>query len=452
MSRNVRGLAARILCRVEEGGFADALIDGTIKRGGFANPADPALLTEIVMGTLRHRLLIDETITKYLTRSIDETDPFVRNAVRIGAYQMLFLSRVPPHAALNETVEAVKRKKGGRLAGLVNGVLRSLQRDLEKEGLSEVLRSLSLHVRHSIPSWMVDELARYVEKERLEAVLERLAARPPAHVRINSLKDDAESIRRSIRHQGIRFSPHPAADDCLVLADAPPLAGVEAFRDGSVTPQDVGSVLVARVVAGVAKTLRPHGGRFLDACSAPGIKTSYLCSLLPGWELWATDVSGKRIESMRGNFARMGVRDVTIERLDFTGDVPAHLHAAFDLVFVDAPCSGLGVMRRNPEVKWRIGKEDVDLRAEKARVILGNALFCLKDGGYCLYSTCTFTGAENENVVKTVSLEGGCVIESVKEAFPDLPGGMAHGLFAITPPDLFDSDFFFIALMKKEVE
>jgi 16S rRNA (cytosine967-C5)-methyltransferase len=452
MSRNVRGLAARILSRVEEGGFADALVDGTIKRGGIANSADAALLTEIVMGTLRHRLLIDEAITKYLRRGIDEADPFVRNAMRIGAYQMFFLSRVPPHAAINETVEAVKRKKGVRLAGLVNGVLRSLQRNLEKEGLSEVLPSLPLHVRYSIPSWMVDEIARYVERERLEAVLERLATRPPAHVRINPLKDDAESIRRSIRHQGIQFSPHPVADDCLVLADAPPLAGIEAFSDGSVTPQDVGSVLVARVVAGVAKTLRPHGGRLLDACSAPGIKTSYLCSLLPYWELWATDVSGKRIESMRRNFARMGVRDVTIERFDFTGDVPPHLQAAFDLVFVDAPCSGLGVVRRNPEVKWRIGKNDVDLCAEKARVILGNALSCLKDGGYCIYSTCTFTGAENENVVKTVSLKGGGVIKSVQEAFPDLPGEMAHGLFAITPPDLFDSDFFFIALMKKEVE
>jgi 16S rRNA (cytosine967-C5)-methyltransferase len=451
MSGNVRGSAARVLCLVEGGGFADAIIDGTIRREGFENPSDASLLTELVMGTLRNRLILDEIISKYLSKSIDKTDEFVRNALRIGVYQMLFLSRIPPHAALNETIEAVKRKKGRRLAGFANGVLRNVQRDLGEDGLSEIRISFPVHVQNSIPTWMVSELRGYFDEERLEPVLKKLSSRPPSHVRVNTLKANRDMIFRAIGEAGVAFSPHPVANDCLILDDPPPLHRFRPFLEGLITPQDAGSVLVTRMVADIAKRDCGSGGKLLDACSAPGIKTSYLRSMLPGWEVWATDVSGTRIQSMKGNFDRMGVGDVTTGRVDFTGSIPENMQSVFDVVFVDSPCSGLGVMRRNPEVKWRIGMRDIELCAEKSAKILENALRCVKEGGCCLYSTCTFTGRENEEVVKTVSRATGCVVESVKEVLPHIPDGIEVGNFAITAPDLFDCDFFFLARIKKEV-
>ena len=449
MSGNVRGTAARILCLVEGGGFADAIIDGTIRREGFENPSDAALLTELVMGTLRNRLLLDEITGKYLRKSLERADPFVRNALRIGAYQLLFLSRIPHHAALNETIEAVKRKKGRQLAGFANGVLRSIQRDLGKETFSELRQSLPLHVKHSVPDWMVAELRRYFDGERLEAVLQGLSRRPPTHVRVNPLRADREAVFGAIEGEGVAFSPHPLVPDCLILEDPPPLTRFGPVREGMVTPQDAGAVLVTRTVAGVAERTCGGGGALLDACSAPGIKTSYLRYLLPAWELWATDVSDARIESMRGNFDRMGVGDVSIVKVDFSGEVPREMRSAFDVVFVDSPCSGLGVMRRNPEVKWRIGKRDVELCGGKSEKILTNAILCVKEGGYCLYSTCTFTSRENEEVVKRVSRATGCVVESVGDIVPPVPGWTDAGLFTITAPDLIDGDIFFLAGIKK---
>lgn len=447
----MRSSAIRVLSLVEKGGFADALIDGTIKREGITNRADAALLTEIVMGTLRHRLLLDGAITKYLERSFDKTDLYVRNALRVGAYQLLFLTRVPPHAALNETVEAVKRRKGPRLAGFANGVLRNILRDLGSEGLGKVYGTLPRSVRYSTPSWMVRELQKYVDASRLDDVLRVLSSAPPVYVRINPLKGDAEGLFPLLNEEGIDFTVHPAAADCMVLIDPPPLKETGFFNAGLATPQDVGSVLITRMVSRVAEGLRPRGGRLLDVCSAPGVKTSYLRALLPDWEMWATDVSEKRIEGMLGNFSRMGIRDVTVERVDFTCEAPGSLLNFFDVVFVDAPCSGLGVMRRNPEVKWRVGRNDVAACAEKAGLILKHALSCLKEGGYCLYSTCTFTEEENEEVVKAVSYEAGCVVESVREVVANIPEGMDSGLSVVTAPDLFDSDFFYLAIMKKEV-
>ncbi len=152
---------------------------------------------------------------------------------------------------------------------------------------------------------------------------------------------------------------------------------------------------------------------------------------------------------MRKNFDRMGVGGVSIVKVDFSGEVPRDMRSAFDVVFVDSPCSGLGVMRRNPEVKWRIGKRDVELCGGKSEKILTNAILCVKEGGYCLYSTCTFTSRENEEVVKRVSRATGCVVESVGDIVPPVPGWTDAGLFAITAPDLIDGDIFFLAGIKK---
>lgn len=449
MSGNVRASAVKILCLTEAGGFADALLDSTILRERFVMPGDSALLTEIVMGTLRHRLILDRIISKYIRRDLEKTDNFVRNAMRVGAYQVLFLSRVPPHAAVFETVEIVKKGRGESLAGFTNGVLRSLLRDLEEGDVEEMRGTFPLHVRYSVPSWMAGELERYFQGNRLELVLKRFSSTPPTHVRINRVMGDNEMVFSALREEGVEFSPHPAADDCLVLHAPPPLHDFRPVRDGLVTPQDAGAVFVSQVVAGVGRETREEGGRLLDACSAPGIKTSHLVALLPGWRVWATDVSKKRVERMKRNFERMGVRDVTTGLVDFTGTVPSELVEAFDIVFVDAPCTGLGVMRRNPEVKWRVKRGDADVCADKSRRILHNALSCVKKGGFCVYSTCTFTERENEGVVKSISQTRGCMVESFKTLLPRIPDELVRDGSLITAPDLLDSDFFYLALLKK---
>lgn len=443
----VRSKAIEALCEVDKGRFGDDVIGSTFDRIDFPNPSDYPLFTELVMGVLRNRLLIDTILEKQVKKPLVRSDHFTVNALRVGAYQLLFLSRVPDHAAVNETVACVK---GRGSVPFVNAVLRNIQRKYSGESLETVRGREGLSVGYSVPHWLVEELGRYIPSERMESVISCLSGKPPLHVRVNELAWEKEEVLASLKEEGVEYRDHPLVEGCITLKGGPPLARMRAFLEGMVTPQDAGSLSVAKAVAEIVIKEKGNVGRILDTCAAPGVKTSYLRQALPSWDIVAADVSGKRLRDLRGNFRRLKATDVEIRQVDFTGEVPCELMDSFDTVFIDAPCSGLGVMRRNPEVKWRVKRGEVERFARKAGKIVEGGISCLKRGGICFYSTCTFTETENQAVIEEVSGTIGCHLRPIEEILPGLPGELYWREYLVTPPDVLCSDFFFLAAFTRK--
>lgn len=448
MPGNIRYHALNILHQVESGGFAGRLMDSALDESSFSRTSDRGLLRELVLGILRNRLLLDHLAGKFLRKPIHKTDRYALNGIRMGIYQILFLTRMPHHAAIYETVEAVKKKRGKELSRFVNGVLRSFSREMKK-GTQDLYRlEIAPHIRYSFHPWMVDELKRYGEGV-WEDWLPILSSKPPLYVRRNPFKAGREELEAALKSQVEHWEPHPLVEDCYSLEGVPPLYRFPPFLTGMLTPQDSGSIFLTRTVASIIEGLEGDGGNLLDACAAPGIKSSYLSNLLPSWNIMANDISRKRLEQMEENFSRLGVKGVETATVDLASGIPLEWEGAFNAVFVDAPCSGLGVSRRNPEAKWRISRDEVRRQAGKGLMIAENALSCLKSGGILLYSTCTFTEEENEGVVKALYQEKGCVVKSVRELIGSVPDTLIQGDFLVTVPHYLGSDFFFLAALEK---
>ncbi len=401
------------------------------------------------MGVLRNRSLLDELFLKYLKKPLEATDIYTRNALRAGVYQIHFLTRIPDYAAIGETVEAVKRARGVSRGSFVNGVLRNVQREIKERSLVEIRESLPESVRYSLPFWIEEELRAYFPGERMVKVAKTLNRKPPLYVRVTGEGRSMEEWAPDPDKGNISIVPHPSFGEILELSGSPPLRNSIPFLAGDVTPQDVGSFLVSKAVASISLKEKGEAGLLLDTCAAPGVKTSHLKKSLSRWELHAFDVSPARLKEMKENFRRLGIRGVTIGRADFTESIPEGYENACDVVFVDAPCSGLGVMRRHPEVKWRIGKEDVARHSVRGRKILENALRCVKKNGICFYATCTITKEENQALVENVSGTMGCEVQPLGDLLFEMPESFFWKEYMVTPPDILDGDIFFMAMMRR---
>ena len=373
------------------GAYADILLDRAQR--SFPDARDRALLTELVMGTLRRRGTLDFLLSPHLARPIEKTDVWARNALRLGAYQLLY-TRAPERAAIFETVEAAKRGRGAKIGGLVNAVLRKVVRAGKAvalpEGEGEERRAASL----SAPPALLSALSRSLGDAETAAFLTASLDRPPFTVRANPFRAEREELIARLARSGMAPSPCRFAPDGIVLAEP---AGVHAdpgFRAGEYLVMDEGAQLIAPL-------LKPSEGEsILDACAAPGGKTTHLAALSGGRaRIVATDVSAGRLRLLRETVLRTGARGVTIRVHDYSAGPLPETAGKFDKILVDAPCTGMGVIRRNPDAKWRFRPEGPRAMALLQGAILRNAWPSLKAGGLLLYCTCTPFREENEEVV-----------------------------------------------------
>lgn len=340
---------------------------------------DRALATTLVMGTLRWQLRLDAHIRPLLSRPGAKLPPAVETALRLGAYQLQYLDRIPPHAAIGESVELAKRAGETFAAGLVNAVLRKLASILKKATGKE-----SLAEEYAHPAWMVERWIRNYGRDATRALC--AFDQEPAGVCVRLLHPDAE---QALTEADVELAPGeflPAARR-VVRGD---VVGSEAFRRGWVRIQDEGSQLVAELAG--------HGERILDTCAAPGGKTAILAERNAKARILAFDVSKRRLDAMRRLLAPLGervqydVRDVTATRLA----------ADYDLVLCDVPCTGTGTIARNPEIRFRINEEEIARQHHRQVRILSAALDGVASGGRLLYSTCSLEPEENESVVAEV--------------------------------------------------
>lgn len=394
--------ALEVLEQIDQGAYANLALDQYLEGAGKElSRLDKGFLTELVQGTVKYRLYLDWIIDSLL-KNPARLKPGPRNVLRLGLYQLCFLDRVPARAACFETVKLAKKKYHEGVGSLVNGVLRNWLRDCsqvvwpdEKENPAEYLS-----VCYSHPLWMTQRwLARY-GLEGARTFCEYNNASPELWLRTNTLKASREQLILRLREEGCQVEPGRYAPEAVELVGGPPVRRLEAFMEGAVTVQDQSSMLVAHA-------LQPRPGQqVLDVCAAPGGKTTHIAQLMQDQGcLKAWDVHPHRVALIAENARRLGITCIHPQAHDALALPEGEELAAFDRVLVDAPCSGLGVLRRRADARWRKTPEEIREITKLQRQILHGALDRLAPGGRLVYSTCTVEPEENAMLVDEVLAE-----------------------------------------------
>jgi len=444
--KNVRQIASDILHKVEsQKAYADLLLDHHLRSDDLVE-ADRGLLTELTYGTLRWRGKIDAQLGPLLKRSLTDTDPFIRNLLRITLYQLLFLDKIPAYAAVNEAVEIAKATKP-RSAGFVNGVMRTLlrQRTKSERGPDSQSGVAKLTEEYSHPQWLIDRWLEYFGEEQAKALMLACNQRTPLVVRVNSRKTSREKLLGSWHQHGIAADPAAASPQAIRLPTGVSIEALPGFGEGLFQVQSEASQMISYL-------LDPAPGeRILDACAAPGGKTTHLAELIGDQgEIVAIDTSARGVERIEQNAQRLGLKSIHAQCANASKPLADNLAGPYDRILVDAPCSGLGTLRSHPEIKWQRDNTDIArLAALQARILQAIAQN-LKVGGVLVYSTCTLTLDENERVVeKFVRDNSQFELTEAARYLPQSARHMVHGKYFQALPQRDDTDGFFAARLRK---
>jgi len=386
-------MAVHMLTRVEvEGAYANLLLQKNSLR--LTDPRDRHFVTLLVNGTLKHRLTLDYALRRYLSKPMSSLPHEVRAILRIGAFQVLFLDKVPPAAAVNESVELAKEFP--KFTGLVNVVLRKVMEkgwDIAWPDLKrEPVRYLS--VRYSHPEWLIHRWLKRWGLEDTEALCKANNEPSPTWIRTNALKISREDLKERLREEGITVELGRRVPESLQIQNFGALDQLESFQEGLFTVQDESSQLVAHVVA-------PQPGQtVLDACSAPGGKATHLAQMMQNkGKILAFDVHAHKLELIDQLAQKLGITIIETQLGD-ARDLPGIRLESQDCVLVDVPCSGLGIIRRKADLRWQKEEKDLKDLPSLQLAILERAASCVKDGGTLVYSTCTTEPDENFELVK----------------------------------------------------
>ena len=428
-----REKALSILRSVENGVFADALIEQA--RPDFGT-RDNAFILELVYGTLRNRTHLDWMLNGLSERPVERTDRWTRNILRLGAYQLLFLDRVPASAAVNTSTELAKQH--GRKHAYVNGLLRNLERNRSSIRLpdgDDPAKRLSIVYSH--PEWLVRRWLKRFGEEAAESML-RLNNRPaPLMMRANSLRTTRDELMDLLRSQGVKLKPARYSPQGIEIMSSPGISVLPAYGEGLFMVQDEAAQLI-----GMMLSPRP-GEAILDACAAPGGKAAHLAELMQNeGSLVALEKNPDRLKRLVDNINRLGLTIVDPVR----GDAAGYTNELFDRILIDAPCSGFGVLRRHPDSRWNKDERALKRHQRQQRQILENCSTLLKPGGVLVYATCTTEPEENESVIEWFLDNAGREFV-IEDPGPYLPVAAAHMIsekgFFHTYPDEPELDGFF---------
>jgi 16S rRNA (cytosine967-C5)-methyltransferase len=390
MIARARAAAFKTLRLVETADLGDALAR---TRDTLEDARDRALATDLAIGTLRWRGALDYQIARLSGRRLEKLDPEVLDSLRLGAYQLLYLERVPASAVVNDSVSLVKTARFKSAAPFVNAVLRRLSR--ERDGLVWPSRDTiveHLSVVHSHPEWLV---ARWIARHGADVTEQwlRFNNQPPAlTLAANRLMGNRDALAARLAAEGIRTEPTAIAPHGVRVVEGRPLASA-AFAEGACLVQDEASQLIPELVGARSRD------RALDACASPGGKTVALAAQVGAeGSVVATDVRSRRMQVLAATLQRCRLPNAALVQVASRGTFPFR-PASFDRVLVDAPCSGLGTVRRDPDIKWKRSAADLDVFARAQVDLLTRAAALVRRGGRLVYSTCSSEPEENESVV-----------------------------------------------------
>ena len=398
----LRGKAVEILTAVDEGSHSDDLLD--VAARGFDDERDRALLFEIVLGTLRRRGAVDAVLANYSSRPLSECDPPVGSALRTAVYQILFLDRVPDSAAVDGAVQAARERSGPGAATFVNGVLRQLVRSPMSE------REALMAESESHPAWLANRIVSQWGEAEGKSILAANDHPAPVALRLRQ-PVSRESMARELAREGVITRPSLWVPESLVVETGIAWKS-SAFLEGRFTIQDEATMLVAGLCRADETKLPSGRGEqrpllVVDLCAAPGGKTFAIADawadqdpLAGAPRIIACDRHAGRIRRMRANARRLDSKEVVFLRADALQ--PSLAGGRFDLVMLDAPCSGTGVIRRHPEIRWRLTPAEVDRLAARQMAMLDAAVRLCRPGGVLVYSVCSIDRAEGEEVIERV--------------------------------------------------
>ena len=407
MSRSTPAVSARqiafnVLRRVDEGGaYASRALDAALAQAGALEPRDAGLATELVYGTLRRALTLDAALALHSSRPIESADPAARVALRIGAYELLFLGTAP-HAAVGEAVGLVKQVDHGRASGFVNAVLRALSRRPERPVPPPLDADPVGHVAiaEALPRWLAEEWVAWLGPS--EALALAAAMNRPAPLTLRSERRD--DLVERLRLAAIDAAPSERSPDGVRIGGGSVASVARAARGIPFHVQDEAAQLATLFAAG---ELRGKVARVLDACAAPGGKAFHLAEILaPGSEVVAVELHPRKADALRDEALRRVHPGVTVICADAAMPIPGLVEGSFDAILVDAPCAGLGTLRRHPELKLRRVADDMARFAAMQGPILANCARYAKPGAPIVYSICSLSRAEGPRVVEEMLATG----------------------------------------------
>ncbi|ACH40521.1 16S rRNA (5-methyl-C967)-methyltransferase [Citrifermentans bemidjiense Bem] len=446
-SKNPRRAAFDILLRIEkEKSFADILIDHELSKD-IIKGADRGLLTELVYGVLRRQGTLDYIISQFSKQRPEKLELFVRLLLRLGIYQCFFLDRVPVSAAVNETVNLAK-ELAPRASGFINAVLRNADRGRDTIAYPDRAERPAeyLAARYSHPAWLAQQWCDQLGLEAAEELAAAMSEPPPLTVRVNTLRITREELIQRLAGEGVSCSATSWSPDGIRLNQSGQITRLPSFRDGLFTVQDESSQLAPLFLA------PGKGERVLDACAAPGGKTTQIAQLMQdSGEIYACDVNNKKLRLIKETCDRLGINSVRTFTMDATAPSNAIKETTFHRILVDAPCSGLGVIRRNPEGKWSKSGDDLLQLARTQVSILENLCRYLEPKGTILYATCSTSVQENEYVVDSfLAQHPEFVVEDLRPLFPQYAPLFTERGFFRSWPHRDGMDGFFSARLKRK--
>ena len=437
MGARETALNALIACR-KDGAWSNGILKEYMVRDRL-DGRDAALAARLCYGVLQNRMKLDFYLKQLLTGKIKDLHPVVHDILHLGLYQIYEMDKIPESAAVNESVDLAKKycKKQRFAPGLVNGVLRNAVKT--KGSLKE---PASLEDKYSTPWELIKLLRDYVGKDRIEMMLKANNEAPSTTVQVNTLKTTPDQLKAQLEGEGVTAEKHEWMPDCLVLSNTGDLEKLQSFRDGAFYVQDPAAKLSVLCAELPAEEIR-----ILDCCAAPGGK-SFASTVATAGKASVTscDVHEHKVPLIQKGAARLGFEKITAVQQDATEFV-ADWENAFDAIICDVPCSGYGIIRKKPDIRYKNPADMADLPDLQLQILKNQSRY-LKKGGVLIYSTCTLVRAENEGVVEAFLNENSefCLEPlPLPDAFPKNETGM----LALVPGQ-YDTDGFFIARLRRK--
>jgi len=425
---NIRQLAALALLKTQDkNAWSNLTLDKTIREYGL-DRRDAAFFSALFYGVLERRITLDACIAAHSKIAIGKISPKVLMALRVGVYQLLYMDSVPDHAAVSESVELVKRWRQGSAAGFVNGIMRSFLRSGKKIPVPNEPLDERLSAEYSCPAPLVKLWLDSYGEDFTKRMLPESLGRPPVFIRVNTMLTSQEELALSLAGRGVTVTPDAEVENCLMIEDFGAVSSMPEFKSGLFHVQDKSSQICAMSLNAA------ENDRVLDACAAPGGKSFTMAQMMNcKGEVVACDLHPKRVGLISRRAAEMGLKNIRALVLD--SSVFDESIGLFDKILCDVPCSGLGVIRRKPEIKLNDFSGFQDLPKVQYQILKNTSRY-LKEGGLLVYSTCTLNPEENERIAERF--------------LENSPGFLKSGEFLTTPIQNGSDGFFTASFIRRE--
>lgn len=442
---NEREIVLEVLLEITEHGmYSHIVLRDVLNKYQYLEKKERSFITRVTEGTLEHMMEIDYILDQFSKVKVKKMKPVIRNIMRSAVYQMKYMDSVPVSAACNEAVKLAVRKGFGSLRGFVNGVLRNVARNLDQiEYPTEPLKRLS--IQYSMPEWILNLWLKAYDSDIVEQMLQAFQRETPLTIRCNLRIVTPKQLKEHLEAEGVTVKVHPYLEYAFHISGFDYLGDLESFQNGEFSVQDISSMLVSELAA------PKEGDYVIDVCAAPGGKSLHMAEKLNGsGHVEARDLTEYKVSLIQENIERTGLSNVEAVQQDALIFDEASVGKA-DIVLADLPCSGLGVLAKKTDLKYKATKEGADSLAKLQREMLKNVQAYVKDEGKLVYSTCTINPAENMDNVhwflnqypefELIDIHGSLCEELQKDV-------KENGCIQLLP-GVHQSDGFFLACMKK---